>query len=154
MTVAQLDHTQLIERRANVVRNRLLRTLDRLDQKRHAAVHMAEEVKGLAIPAAGVGAAVVFVLLGVALGVHRAHVRARRAARPFVGLRRALGGLLLPPPPPRPSFLVEALRKAGFALVGVAANELGKVAMKRVAFAADEALPMPALPSRVHPVGG
>lgn len=117
-----------LERRANVIRSRLLRTVDALDVRRHQVVEVTHHVKRLATPMAltVLGAAAVITAAG--LGI-RAFVRSRRERHLSYRIQRALEPYRHPK---RPSLLEEALRKVTLTFVSIAATELAKRGAKNV----------------------
>jgi len=147
MNASVVTKHELLERKANIMRGRLLRTLDVLDRRRHHVTDVAEDMAAIARRAA--------VPLGVALGsllavgISVAVVLNRRAER---ARRRHLGTwvarALRPPPPDRPRFLLEALRKAGVAVLVAVATEIAKRQAKQLAGIADRASARSAEPSR------
>jgi hypothetical protein len=111
------DRVNRLERRANVVRSRLLRTIDVLDARRHHAADVGGHAPVLAAETAGIVAIAVAGIVGV-----RHVVLARRARRdgPLAGLVRGLRRER------RPSFLSEALRKVVISVACVVAAELAR----------------------------
>ncbi len=111
-----------LERRANVIRSRLLRTIDALDNRRHQVQEIGHHAKRLAAP---VGASVIG-MIAVAAGTTFA-IRAlleRRRERSFTyRLSKALAPLRQEA---RPQFWQHALRQVAIAALGVVATELIK----------------------------
>jgi hypothetical protein len=125
MSPTTITKHDLLERKANIVRARLLRTIDALDRRRHAVTDVGEDaarlVKRAALPV-GAGLGALLALTGViSFALHR---RAERARRRHLGYW--IGKAFLPPPPPRPSFIGETLRKATMAVVVAGLTELAK----------------------------
>ena len=111
-----------LERRANVIRSRLLRTIDALDNRRHQVQEIGHHARRLAAP---VGASVIG-FLALAVGTTfavRALVERRRERSFTYRFSKALAPLRQPP---RPPFWREALRKVALAAIGIVASELVK----------------------------
>jgi hypothetical protein len=125
MTIQHLDQAEILERKANVVRSRLMRTIDALDRRRHRAVATTEHLERAAAPVAAMVFALLTVGSGVAYVAHRASVRRHRNA-----WRNLLARRLAPSRPARPSFFAEAARRAALALIMIAVQELGKRAVR------------------------
>jgi hypothetical protein len=115
-------HLRLLERRADVVRSRLIRTIDALDNRRHRVTEMGTHAKKLLVPivACVVGAAVVAV--GVGFGL-KAMFRARRRRSFEWRAKSAFGRLRVEKKAP---YWQQLLQKAGLTLVTMAATELGR----------------------------
>lgn len=111
-----------LERRANVIRSRLLRTIDALDNRRHQVQEIGHHAKRLAAP---VGASLLgFVAIGVGTTFAIRALLERRRERSFTyRVSKALAPLRQPP---RPPFWQDALRKVALAAVGIVATELLK----------------------------
>ena len=111
-----------LEQRANLIRSRLLRTIDVLDKRRHHVQELGHQAKRLAMP---VGAAFVgMVLLSAGtIFVVRAIANSRRERRLGYRIARALEPLRLRK---RPSFWSDALRSVSLAALGIVATELAK----------------------------
>jgi hypothetical protein len=111
-----------LERRANVMRERLLDTLGALETRRREVVAMGVRVRGLASPLAG--AVVGLAVLGAVGALAIRHVVVRRRER-GLGYRASqlvarLGA------PPRPSLLAELARRATLAVASALIAELAK----------------------------
>jgi hypothetical protein len=119
-TLSIEEHRSRLERRANVIRSRLLRTIDALDHRRHQVQELGHHAKRLALPvgAAVVGAAVLTV--GVAFAV-RALVHRRRERRLGYRVSQALAPLRQER---RLPFWQEALRRVVLTAAGILASEL------------------------------
>jgi hypothetical protein len=117
---------KLLERRANVVRSRLLRTIDALDSRRHKVEAIGAEAKKMAIPVAASFAGVVVLTVGVVLGI-RSLVRRRRSP-----IDNALARLDRWRAPRRPSLFEEVGRKALTAAVTIITTEVARRTMKNV----------------------
>lgn len=111
-----------LERRANVIRSRLLRTIDALDNRRHQVQEIGHHAKRLAAP---VGASLIgFVALGLGTTFAIRALVERRRERSFTyRLSKALAPLRQPA---RPPFWQDALRKVALAAIGIVATELVK----------------------------
>lgn len=111
-----------LERRANVIRSRLFRTIDALDHRRHQVAEVTHHVKRLAKPVAvtafGVAAACVALGIGVtALVRHRREKRLSYQVSQFLDRFRV---------EKRPSILEDVLRKAAVSVTTIVAAELAK----------------------------
>ena len=111
-----------LERRANVIRSRLLRTIDALDNRRHQVQEIGHHAKRLAAP---VGASLIgMVAIGVGTTFAIRALMERRRERSFTyRLGKALAPLREPPKPP---FWQDALRKIALTAIGIVATELVK----------------------------
>jgi hypothetical protein len=111
-----------LERRANVIRSRLLRTIDALDNRRHQVQEIGHHAKRLAVPIAGsvVGAAVV--AAGTVFAI-RALFERRRERHFSYRLAKAIAPFRAETKPP---FWQEALRKVTLTALGILATELAK----------------------------
>ncbi len=111
-----------LERRANVIRSRLLRTIDALDNRRHQVQEIGHHAKRLAAP---VGASLIgMVAIGVGTTFAIRALMERRRERSFTyRLGKALAPLRELPKPP---FWQDALRKIALTAIGIVATELVK----------------------------
>ena len=111
-----------LERRANVIRSRLLRTIDALDNRRHQVQEIGHHAKRLAAP---VGASLIgMVAIGVGTTFAIRALMERRRERSFTyRLSKALAPLRQAP---RPPFWREALRTVALTAIGMVATELVK----------------------------
>lgn len=111
-----------LERRADVIRSRLLRTIDALDNRRHQVQEIGHHAKRLAAP---VGASLIgMVAIGVGTTFAIRALMERRRERSFTyRLGKALAPLREPPKPP---FWQDALRKIALTAIGIVATELVK----------------------------
>ena len=125
MTIQHLDQTEILERKANVARSRLMRTIDALDRRRHHVVAVGENIERAAIPAGAIAVGVVALGSAAAYAAHRASLKRHQNAWRNV-IARAFT-----PPPARPSFFAEAARKVALALTMLAVQEVGKRAVRR-----------------------
>ena len=96
-----------LERRANVIRSRLLRTIDALDSRRHQVQEIGHHVKRLAMPVGAAFVGVVLLTAGAAFGVG-ALIRRRLERRLGYRVSKALAPLRQEK---RPPFWREALRR-------------------------------------------
>jgi hypothetical protein len=111
-----------LERRANVIRSRLLRRIDALDVRRHQVTQIGHEAKRLAIPAAAIVGGILVVAAGLTFAIKGA-LRWRRSRSFSYRLGKAFEPLRQEP---RPSIFSEALRKATMTAVGIVAAELAR----------------------------
>jgi hypothetical protein len=123
MSIRVEEKMNRLERRANVVRSRLLRAVDALDVRRHQVTELGQTAKRIALPAAlaivGVAAVVGLGALGIGLAI----TRKRRRSLSY-RMKRTLRGLeLARREPPLGKRLFE---KAMLAMVSVAGSEVGK----------------------------
>jgi hypothetical protein len=115
-----------LERRASVVRSRLLRAVDALDARRQQVARIGAQAKSVAVPAvlsvAGIAAVVGagVLLLGASLFKRRRRSLSSRAAHAIQGLE-----LVRPP-----SLARRVFEKVTLALVSFAATELAKRSAK------------------------
>ena len=110
------DAMDRLERRANVVRSRLLRTIDALDERRHQVVEIGEKAKR-AIPIAGL---VALGIVGVAAGsilALRSYLRRRKARRMFIPRLRI---------EKKPSMLLQMLQKVVLTAASAVAAEVSR----------------------------
>jgi len=134
-----------LERRANVIRSRLLRTIDALDHRRHQVAEVTHHAKRLAKPVAAtaIGVAVACVALG--LGV-RALVKNRRERSLSYQMNRMIERFHVEK---RPSILEDVLRKAAVSVTTIVAAELARHGAKNLLngrMPLDRALPAPRNP--------
>jgi hypothetical protein len=122
ISVSLEEQRSRLERRANVIRSRLLRTIDALDNRRHQVQEIGHHAKRLAVPVGAALIGAVVVTAGVALGV-RALIRHRLERRFTYRLSQALAPLRQPK---RLPFWNEALRKVALTALGILASELTK----------------------------
>lgn len=111
-----------LERRANVIRSRLLRTIDALDNRRHQVQEIGHHAKRLAAP---VGASVIGILAiaaGTTIAI-RVFIEHRRERSFTYRLSKALAPLRQPTTPP---FWQEALRKVAMTAITIITTELVK----------------------------
>jgi hypothetical protein len=111
-----------------VIRSRLLRTIDALDNRRHQVQEIGHHAKRLAKPAGAALVGIVVISAGAVLGV-RALIRSRRERRFGYRLSQALAPLRQEKKPP---FWQEALRKVALTALGIVASELAKRGAHRI----------------------
>ncbi|CAN5923935.1 hypothetical protein BH11MYX4_BH11MYX4_17940 [soil metagenome] len=132
-TVTVEEQRSRLERRANMIRSRLLRTLDVLDTRRHQVTELGHKAKRLALPLGGALLGALVVAAGTTLAV-RALLENRREQRFGYRLSKSLAPLRREE---RPPFWQEAARKIAMTAIGLIATQL----MKRgVVFATAERL--------------
>lgn len=122
-TKVSLDEQRArLERRANVIRSRLLRTIDALDNRRHQVQEIGHHAKRLAMPLAAALAGATVLVIGGVFGIRALIVRRRersfayrfnKALEPYRTERR------LP-------LWKELLRKVALSGVSIVAAELSK----------------------------
>lgn len=117
---------EMLERRANVIRSRLLRTVDALDTRRHQVTDVVDEVVAVA-PLVGVSfLGIVAVAAGSVLSI-RHYVKKRHQRVLAVRVRDFLENLRLQPK--QPSFFARMGQKLVMTAVTVTATEV----MRRLA---------------------
>lgn len=119
---------ELLERRAKVIRSRLLRAVDALDARRHQVVEVGETAKKLAVPAAAaiVGIAVIF---GASAFAFSMAWRARRRRSLGARIAEAIRELDLSA---RPSLARRLFDRTALTIVSIATTELARRALKNV----------------------
>jgi hypothetical protein len=118
-----------LERRANVIRSRLLRTIDALDNRRHQVQEIGHHAKRLATPALFTAAGVAALGFGTAFLIRAIVVRSRERHFGY-RLRKAIEPYRTEP---RPSLMSEVVRKVTLTAVGILATELAKRGARAVA---------------------
>lgn len=126
------EDRERLERRANAIRARLMRTIDALDLRRHQVSEIGYYAKRVAKPVVLTFVGIAVVSAGATYGVVSA-VRKRRRNR----WDRRLGRTLAPVARQlrgerKPSVAAEILRKGALAAASVLATHLAKRAMKNV----------------------
>ena len=111
-----------LEQRANLIRSRLLRTIDVLDKRRHHVQELRQQAKRLAMPVGAAFVGMVLLSAGTVLVV-RAIVNSRRERRLGYRIARALEPLRVQK---RPSFWSDALRSVSLTALGIVTTELAK----------------------------
>ena len=140
--VSPSERMKSLELKAQVIRSRLLRTVDALDDRRHQAIALGHYAKGMAKPAA---LSLVTVVVGVGVGAFairwafRARKRRSFSSRASHLFRR----LDLVPKQSMSSRIVE---KLAVSILTLAATELMNQISKSVAAKADERVRYRALP--------
>ncbi len=122
------EHRKRLERRANVVRSRLLRAIDALDARRHQVEVIGVQAKKLALPAAATFLGVAVVTLGAVLGI-RSIIKRRHERLLSVRFANAIERWR---PPKKPSLLEDVGRKALASLVTIVTSEIARRSMKNV----------------------
>lgn len=121
-------HMKLLERRANIVRSRLLRTVDALDTRRHQVTEIGVQAKEAA-PRVGLGLlGIVALSAGSLLGL-RAYLRSRRERVLANRVRRFFGTFRVET---KPSFGTQVVEKLAMTAITVLATEGTRRAMKNV----------------------
>jgi hypothetical protein len=111
-----------LERRANVIRSRLVHTIDALDSRRHQVQELGHHAKRLVVPALAALLGVAAIAVGTSFAI-RALIKQRRERAFGYRMSTALARFRTPT---RPPFWKEALRKVTLAALVVVANELAK----------------------------
>jgi len=130
-----------LERRANVIRSRLLRTIDALDNRRHQVQEIEHHTKRLTAPMSTTAIGMVVLAAGTTIAI-RALIEHRRERHFGYRLSKALAPLRREQKPP---FWQEALRKVALTAIGILASELSKRGAK-VMLAERGPVALPALP--------
>lgn len=111
-----------LERRANVIRSRLLRTIDALDNRRHQVQEIGHHAKRLVAPA--VASVIGMVALGVGTTFAIRVLLERRRERSFTyRFSKSLAPLRQQQ---RPPFWRDALRKVALTAIGIITAEVVK----------------------------
>ncbi len=123
------ERMKRLERRARVIRSRLLRAVDALDTRRHHVVEMGEHAKELAKPVAFslIGIAALF---GASVYAFSLAVKARRRVSLKQRVSQAIQRLDLVP---RPSMSRQIFEKLTLSVMTFAATEIAKRVAKNVA---------------------
>jgi hypothetical protein len=117
-----------LERRANVIRSRLLRTIDQFDTRRHQVTEIGHQAKRLAVPvvASVIGAAILTAGTTLAIralvGRHREQKLGYRVTKALAPFRREQ----------RQPFWQQALQKMALAALPIVASELVKRGAKAI----------------------
>ena len=111
-----------LERRANVIRSRLLRTIDALDSRRHQVQEIGQHAKRLALPVGASLLGVAAVAAGTVFAI-RALVERRRERDLGYRLNKVIAPFRQPVKPP---FWQEILKKMTLTAFGIIASELAK----------------------------
>ena len=111
-----------LERRANVIRSRLLRTIDAIDTRRHQVTEITHHAKRIAKPAMITALGIGAVALGAGLAI-RSFITSRREKTLEYKVSNAIARLTQPKPPPLAN---ELFRRLTLTLVTIGATELAK----------------------------
>lgn len=128
-----------LERRGNVIRSRLIRAIDALDNRRHHVQEIVHDAKRLAIPIAGSLFGVVVIAAGTTFAI-RAHAQPRRKPSFSYRLAKALAPFRVEP---KPSFWQDALRKVALTIIGVVATEVATHGARALLGSRDPGDPVP-----------
>jgi hypothetical protein len=121
-------HMKALERRANVVRSRLLRTVDALDVRRHQVTEVGVRAKHAAPRIGGVVLGVAAASIGLVLGIHH-WVQVRRERVLGYRVKRLLAQFRVER---QPSFTAQLVQRLTFTIVTMVATEASRVAMKNL----------------------
>lgn len=121
-TLSLDEQRSRLERRANVIRSRLLRTIDALDNRRHQVQEIGHHAKRLAAPVAGSVVGALVIGAGAIFAI-RALVERRRERDFSYRLAKAIAPFRAEPKTP---FWQDALRKLSMTALTVLASELAK----------------------------
>lgn len=122
------EHMKMLERRANVVRSRLVRAVDALDTRRHQVTEIGEQAMEAA-PKVGLSVLGIAALTaGSFLGL-RAYLKSRRERVFGYRLKRLIGTFRVEKKPP---FAVEALQRLAMTALTALATEATRRALKNV----------------------
>lgn len=122
------ERQKILERRANVVRSRLLRTVDALDARRHQVTEVGVQAKEVA-PKVGVSLLGVVALgMGTAFGL-RALFKSRRERLFSYRVQRLLGSFRVEK---KPSFAAEAFQRIAMTALTVLVTEATRRSFKNV----------------------
>ncbi len=121
-SLALEEQRSRLERRADVIRSRLLRTIDALDNRRHQVTELGHHAKRMAVPVAVSVVGVAIVAAGTTFAI-RALFERRREQSFGYRLAKALAPLRQPA---RTPFWQDALRKVTLTALGIIAGELVK----------------------------
>ncbi len=122
------EHRERLERRANVIRSRLLRTIDALDTRRHQVKEISEHVKRIAVPATAIVAGIAAITAIGAFTIVKV-VKSRRERHLSYRLGEWISSVTAPK---RPSIVEDAVRKIVVTVLGIVASEAAKRATKNV----------------------
>jgi hypothetical protein len=130
------DDRSMLERRANVIRSRLLRTIDALDHKRHQVMDVGTQLKKRAPSLATAAIGIAVIVAGVGL---IAYQRSRSRRRDWKSLlAQGIGSFAAPR---KPSMMSVALRRAAISLGMLALDRFAKQAVLKFVDKAAGALP-------------
>jgi hypothetical protein len=128
MELSIRERRERLERRANVIRSRLLRTIDALDVRRHQVTEIGGHVKRLALPVGGVVVGVALLVAGTTFAIGRL-LKRRKDRLLSTRFKKWLAPMVQPP---KPSLLEEVVRKLTLTFVGIVGGELARRASKNV----------------------
>jgi hypothetical protein len=128
VSVSVVPHRDVLEQQANVIRSRLVRTIDVLDKRRHQIAEIGGHVKRLAVPTALAVIGVAVATAAAAFAVTRL-VRVRRERHLSYRVQKMLAPLVAEK---RPSILHEAARRVTVTVLGIVAAEVAKRTAKNV----------------------
>lgn len=128
-TTSLEEHRSRLERRANVIRSRLLRTIDALDTRRHQVTALSQHAKRLAVPVVATVAGVAVVAFAGAFALTR-YLKHRRERRLSYRASQLLARFQ--PQERRPPIWEDALRRLTITLVSIVATEFGKRSVKNL----------------------
>lgn len=132
-----------LERRANVIRSRLLRTIDALDHRRHQVAEVTHHARRLAKPVAATALGVAVACVAAGMGL-RAFLKSRRERHLSYHVSRAIDRFRVER---RPSILEDVLRRAAVSLTTLVVAELAKRGVRNLLDGRTPLSP-PALPAR------
>lgn len=124
--IIEFDPEASLEGRAQAARSRLFDAIDVLDRRRHELARVGNRAKSMVVPI-GLGAVGILVM-----GATTAFVAQQRAIKRAKNDWRNVAVRRLLPRPPPPSFLSEAGRRAGVALVLLSVTELAKRILRSI----------------------
>jgi hypothetical protein len=140
--IALEEQRSRLERRANVIRSRLLRTLDALDTRRHQVTEIGHQAKRLAMPLGGALLGAIVVAAGTTMAI-RSIMENRREQSLAYRFSKSLAPLVREP---RPPFWQEAARKIAMAALTVVAAQAAKRGLAYLTAERPLALPEPQKP--------
>ncbi len=138
-SIAIEQHRTRLERRASVIRSRLLRTLDALDARRHQVTEIGHQAKRLAVPLGGALLGAIVVVAGTTMAI-RSMVESRREQSFAYRISKALAPLRREA---RPPFWQEAARKIALTALTMVAAQAAKRGLAYLTEERPLALPAP-----------
>lgn len=122
------ERQKILERRANVVRSRLLRAVDALDARRHQVTEVGVQAKEVA-PKVGMSfVGIAAFSLGSAIGL-RAFLKRRRERQLSYRVQRLLGSFRVEK---KPSFVADAFQRVAMTALTVLVTEATRRSLKNV----------------------
>jgi hypothetical protein len=122
------ERQKILERRANVVRSRLLRAVDALDARRHQVTEVGVQAKEVA-PKVGMSLVAIAALsAGAALGL-RAFIKSRRERQLSHRIQRLLGTFRVER---KPSFAADAFQRLAMTALTALVTEATRRSLKNV----------------------